>query len=128
LIEQGKEEAECLTQEKVQEEQQKKAAKEAARKAEEECCIAKEQLLRGQEKVKKVQREMDNMKKQQLLTALGQNTETMTQKKSHKLIPPNCKRSMPTSSTRRKKPSAKPKRKPSVWTTWSAPFGSRSCL
>jgi translation initiation factor 3 subunit A len=79
LIEQRKEEAERLTQEKVREEQQKKAAEEAARKAEEERRIAKEQQLREQEKVKKVQREMDNMKKQQLLTALGQNTETMTQ-------------------------------------------------
>jgi translation initiation factor 3 subunit A len=78
-IEGRKEESERLTLEKVKEEQTKKAVEEAARRAEEERRIAREQQVREQEKQKKIQREMDNTKKQQLLEAMGQNTEAMTQ-------------------------------------------------
>jgi translation initiation factor 3 subunit A len=78
-IEGRKEESERLTLEKVKEEQTKKAVEEAARRAEEERRIVREQHVREQEKQKKIQREMDNTKKQQLLEAMGQNTEAMTQ-------------------------------------------------
>lgn len=79
MIEKRKEEAERLAQEKVKEEEQRKLAEAAARKAEEDKRIAREQQLREQEKQKKIQREMENMKKQQLLQALGQKTDAMTE-------------------------------------------------
>jgi translation initiation factor 3 subunit A len=84
-IESRKEEMERLAQEKIRKEQQQAAAEEAARKAEEERRIHREQQLREQEKVKKIQREMDNLKKQQLLQAMGHNTETLSQEEMAKM-------------------------------------------
>jgi translation initiation factor 3 subunit A len=77
-IEQRKEEIERLAQEKLKREQQQAAAEEAARKAEEENRIQREQKLRELEKHKKIQQELDNQKKEQLLRAMGHNTDQMT--------------------------------------------------
>ena len=77
-IEQRKEEIERLAQDKVKKEQQQAAAEEAARKAEDEKRIQREQKLRELEKQKKIQQELDNQKKEQLLRAMGHNTDQMT--------------------------------------------------
>jgi translation initiation factor 3 subunit A len=77
-IEQRKEEIERLAQDKLKREQQQAAAEEAARKAEEEKRIQREQKLRELEKQKKIQQELDNQKKEQLLRAMGHNTDQMT--------------------------------------------------
>mmetsp|Transcript_23138 Transcript_23138/g.54706 ORF Transcript_23138/g.54706 Transcript_23138/m.54706 type:complete len:970 (-) Transcript_23138:638-3547(-) len=77
-IEERKEEIERKAQEKVRLEQQQAAAEEAARKIEEEKRIQREQVLREEEKKKKIQQEMENTKKEQLLRAMGHNTDTMT--------------------------------------------------
>jgi translation initiation factor 3 subunit A len=77
-IEKRKEEIERLAQEKIRREQQLAAAEEAARKAEEDLRIQREQKLRELEKQKKIQQEIENMKKQQLLQAMGHNTDAMT--------------------------------------------------
>jgi translation initiation factor 3 subunit A len=77
-IEERKEEIERKAQEKVRLEQQQAAAEEAARKVEEEKRIQREQILREEEKKKKIQQEMENTKKQQLLRAMGHNTDSMT--------------------------------------------------
>lgn len=78
-IEQRKEEIERLAQDKVRQEAEKAAAEEAARKAEEERRIVREQKLRELEKQKKIQRELENTRKQQLLQAIGHNTDAMTE-------------------------------------------------
>jgi translation initiation factor 3 subunit A len=84
-IEQRKEEMERLAQEKVRLEQEKATKEEAARKAEEEQRIKREQRLREQEKQNKIHLEMENLKKQQLLQAMGHNTESLTQEEMAKL-------------------------------------------
>jgi len=77
-IEERKEEIERKAQEKIRLEQQQAAAEEAARKVEEEKRIQREQILREEEKKKKIQQEMENTKKEQLLRAMGHNTDAMT--------------------------------------------------
>ena len=77
-IEERKEETERKAQEKVRIEKQKAAAEEAARKVEEEKRMQREQFLREEEKKKKIQQEMENTKKEQLLRAMGHNTDAMT--------------------------------------------------
>lgn len=77
-IEERKEEVERKAQEEVRRKQQQAAAEDAARKLEEEKRIQREQVLREEEKKKKIQQEMENTKKEQLLRAMGHNTDAMT--------------------------------------------------
>lgn len=77
-IEQRKTEIQRLEQEQVRLKQQKAAAEIAARKAEEERRIHREQLLREEEKKKKIAQEIENTKKEQLLQAMGHNTDALT--------------------------------------------------
>jgi translation initiation factor 3 subunit A len=77
-IEKRKEEIERLAQEKVNQGKQKAAAEKAVLKAEEEGRIQREQVLREQEKMRKIQQEIENTKKQQLLQAMGHNTEALS--------------------------------------------------
>jgi len=77
-IEQRKEEIARKAEDKVRLEKQEAAAEEAARKIEEEKRIQREQILREEEKKKKIQQEMENTKKEQLLRAMGHNTDAMT--------------------------------------------------
>eukprot|EP00536_Pseudo-nitzschia_multiseries_P002628 jgi/Psemu1/235902/estExt_Genewise1.C_350080 len=77
-IEERKEEVERKAQEDVRRKQQQAAAEAAARKLEEEKRIQREQVIREEEKKKKIQQEMENTKKEQLLKAMGHNTDTMT--------------------------------------------------
>lgn len=79
LIEKRKEEVERVAQEKLREEMRIKAEEEAARKAEEERRLAREQRMREKEKLKKIQREMENMEKMKYLAAMGRATEGMTE-------------------------------------------------
>ena len=78
VIEKRKEQAERDVQEKVRLAAQRKAEEDAARKAEEEKRIAREQRLRELEKQRKIQQELDNQEKKRFLTAMGKNTDTMT--------------------------------------------------
>jgi len=77
-IEQRKEKIQRLEQDKVRLQEQQAAAEVAARKAEEERRIYREQLLREEEKKKKIAQEIENTKKEQLLQAMGHNTDAMT--------------------------------------------------
>jgi len=77
-IEQRKEEVEKKAQEETKAKQQKAAAETAARKAEEQRRIEREQVLREEEKKKKIEQEIENTKKEQLLQAMGHNTDAMT--------------------------------------------------
>jgi translation initiation factor 3 subunit A len=79
VIEKRKEEAERLAQEKVREEARVKAEEEAARKAEEEKRIAREQRLREQDKVRKVQQELEKQEKMRFLVAMGKSTDNITE-------------------------------------------------
>lgn len=85
MIEKRKEEIERLAQEKVKREAQQKAEEEAARKAEEEQRIAREQRMREQEKLRKIQREMDNMEKKKFLVAMGHKSENLTEEQIEKI-------------------------------------------
>ncbi len=78
LIEKRKEQAERDVQEKLRLAAQRKAEEDAARKAEEEKRIAREQRLRELEKQRKIQQELDNQEKKRFLTAMGKDTEAMT--------------------------------------------------
>ena len=77
-IEERKEKNERRVQEEARLKAQQAAAEEAARKVEEEKRIQREQVLREEEKKKKIQQEMENTKKEQLLRAMGHNTDAMT--------------------------------------------------
>ena len=79
LIEKKKEEAERLAREKAREEARIKAEEEAARKAEEEKRIAREQRFREQEKLRKIQQELDNQEKKKFLAAMGKNTDLISE-------------------------------------------------
>lgn len=85
LIEKRKEQAEREAQEKMRLAAQRKAEEDAARKAEEEKRIAREQRLREQEKQRKIQQELDNQEKKRFLTAMGKNTDTMTDEQISKI-------------------------------------------
>jgi len=77
-IEERKEAVERKAQEAVRLKKQQAAAEEAARKVEDDKRIQREQILREEEKKKKIQQEMENTKKEQLLRAMGHNTDAMT--------------------------------------------------
>jgi translation initiation factor 3 subunit A len=77
-IENRKEEIERLAQEKVRLAQEKAKAEEVARKAEEERRLEREALLREQEKRKKIEQDIENERKVNLLKAMGQYSESMT--------------------------------------------------
>jgi translation initiation factor 3 subunit A len=77
-IEERKEEVERKAQEKIRRKKQEAAAEDAARKLEEEKRIQREQVLREEEKKRKIQQELENEKKEQLLRAMGHNTDAMT--------------------------------------------------
>ena len=77
-IEQRKEKMERLAQEKIKEEERKAAAEVAARKAEEERRIQREQQLRERQKKQQIEVEMENMKKKQLLEAMGVKTDGLS--------------------------------------------------
>lgn len=85
MIEKRKEGAERMAQEKVKREAQQKAAEEAARKQEEEARIAREQRLREADKLRKIQKELDNVEKIKFLTAMGQKTDSMTEDQIDKI-------------------------------------------
>lgn len=84
-IEERKEEIARLEQEKIRQKEQKAAAEAAARKAEEERRIQREQLLREEEKKRKIAQEIENSKKEQLLQAMGHNTDAMTSEEVAKM-------------------------------------------
>ena len=77
-IETRKLEIQRLEQEQLRKKQQQAAAEDAARKIEEERRIQQEQVLREEQKKKKIQQEIENTKKEQLLKAMGHNTDAMT--------------------------------------------------
>jgi len=87
MIESKKEEAERMAQEKVKEEQRRKAAEEAARKQEEQARIEKEHRAREADKLRKIQQEMDNRQKRNLLTAMGHKVEQYTDEQLVKIDP-----------------------------------------
>mmetsp|Transcript_20325 Transcript_20325/g.47632 ORF Transcript_20325/g.47632 Transcript_20325/m.47632 type:complete len:972 (-) Transcript_20325:112-3027(-) len=84
-IEERKELVERKAQEEVRRKQQQAAAESAARKLEEEKRIQREQILREEEKKKKIQQEMENTKKEQLLRAMGHNTDALTTEEVSKM-------------------------------------------
>lgn len=78
LIESRKEEAERIAQEKIKAEEQKKLEAIANAKAEEERRLVKEQQLREKEKLEKIRKEMEMNEKKQILKAMGENVDAMT--------------------------------------------------
>jgi translation initiation factor 3 subunit A len=74
LIEKRKELAERLAQDKTREEQRVKAEEEAARRAEEDKRIAREQRIREQDKLRKIQQELENQEKKRFLQAVRTST------------------------------------------------------
>jgi translation initiation factor 3 subunit A len=79
LIESKKEEAERLAQNKLQEDERKRYEAAVNAKAEEERRLVREQQLREREKLDKIRKEMEMNEKKNILKAMGQNTESMTE-------------------------------------------------
>ena len=79
MIEKRKEEVERLAQEKLKQQEKKRIESMANAKAEEGRRLAREQQLREKEKLDKIQKEMEMTNKKNLLKAMGQNIETMTE-------------------------------------------------
>lgn len=79
IIEQRKEEAERMAQEKLREEERKKLEAIEAAKAEEERRLKREQLLREKEKQDKIKREIEITEKKNILKAMGENIDAMTE-------------------------------------------------
>ena len=79
FIEKRKEEAERLVQEKVREEARVKAEDDALRKAEEERRLALEHKLRETEKLRKIQKEMEDKEKLRILAAMGKKTDSINE-------------------------------------------------
>lgn len=84
-IEQNKEQREIDAQKKQKEEEAKKAAEEAARRAEEAARIAKEQRLRQEMKLKKIQQELENQETKRILVAMGKKTADYTEEEISKI-------------------------------------------
>lgn len=78
-IKQRKIESELKAQEMIKQEARRKAEEEAARKQEEDARIAREQRLREDDKLRKIQKELDNTEKKKVLVAMGYNLETMSE-------------------------------------------------
>ena len=85
FIEDRKKEAERLVQEKVREEARVKAEEDALRKAEEERRIALEHKLRETEKLKKIQKEMEDKEKLRILAAMGKKTDMINEEELAKM-------------------------------------------
>jgi len=85
MIEKRKEEAERLAQEKVKHEARVKAEEEAARKQEEESRMMREQRQREQDKLKKIQKELDNKEKMRFMVAMGHKAESITEEQMDKI-------------------------------------------
>lgn len=82
LVEDRKEEAERMIQEKARDEARKKAEEDAARRAEEDLRMQREQRLRELEKQKKIQQEMEHKEKLRFLRAtMGKKAEEMSAEK-----------------------------------------------
>jgi len=79
MIEKRKEEVERLAQEKLKAQKKKRLESMANAKAEEERRLAREQQLREKEKHEKIQKEMEMTNKKNLLKAMGQNIDAMTE-------------------------------------------------
>lgn len=79
MIEKRKEEVERLAQEKLKAQKKKRLESMANAKAEEERRLAREQQLREKEKHDKIQKEMEMTNKKNLLKAMGQNIDAMTE-------------------------------------------------
>ena len=79
MIEKRKEEDERKAQDKVKQEARKKAEEEAARKQEENARIAREQRVRENDKLRKIQKELDNTEKKKTLVAMGYKIDTMSE-------------------------------------------------
>ena len=78
VIENRKEEAERLVQDRLRQEEAAKRAEEVARKAEEDRRLDREQKMREREKLQRIQEELDAMEKKRYLTAMGRSVENMT--------------------------------------------------
>ncbi|GKY92816.1 hypothetical protein MPSEU_000251200 [Mayamaea pseudoterrestris] len=82
LVEDRKEEAERIAQEKTREEARRKAEEEAARRAEDDLRMQREQRLREVEKQKKIQQELEHKEKLRFLRAtMGKKAEEITAEK-----------------------------------------------
>lgn len=79
IVEQRKEETERIAQEKLKEEERKKLEAIEAAKAEEERRLIREQQLREKEKQDKIRRELELTEKRNILKAMGQNVDSMTE-------------------------------------------------
>jgi len=79
LIESRKEESERLAQEKLKALEVKKLEAMANAKAEEGRRLIREQMLREREKLDKIQKEMQMTEKKNILKAMGQNIDAMTE-------------------------------------------------
>ena len=78
-IESKKEKTERLAQEKLKEMERKKLEAMVNAKAEEERRLVREQQLREREKLDKIKKEMEMTDKKNILKAMGENIETMTE-------------------------------------------------
>lgn len=85
MIEKRKEEAERMAQEKVKQEARIKAEEEAARKQEEEARMVREQRQREAEKLRKIQKELDNKEKMRFMVAMGHKAESITEEQMDKI-------------------------------------------
>lgn len=83
LIESRKEETERVAQEKLKKQRQKKLEAMANAKAEAARRLQREQILREKEKLEKIKKEMELTDKKNLLKAMGQNIDTMTETELH---------------------------------------------
>lgn len=84
-IEECKEKAERMAQEKIKDELRTKAEEELARKLEEEKRIAREQKMREQEKQKRIQMELENQEKKRFLVSMGKYKEGITEEQIAKI-------------------------------------------
>ena len=78
-IESKKEKTERLAQDKLKEQERKKFEAMVNAKAEEERRLVREQQLREREKLEKIKKEMEMTDKKNILKAMGENIETMTE-------------------------------------------------